>query len=143
MNSEKFNVMDMNETDIEELNKTELINLVEIEKLQKKARKSKIAIVEDNDKKVPQPQKPTRSIPPRDPKPSALSRLRDAKARFVSRRQSEPAVQQVPIQIRENQRLPKPKRPPPPPPIKEHITDVPAPVIKELIELLKGMQSRM
>ena len=70
---------------------------------------------------------------------------RDAKGRFILRRQTEPVVQ-VPIQIRENQNAkkpPKPKRPPPPPPIlqleeTEHITDVPSPKIKELNQALKG-----
>ena len=32
MNSEKFNVMDMNERDLEKLSKAELINLVEAKK---------------------------------------------------------------------------------------------------------------
>ena len=66
MNSEKFNVMDMNERDLEKLSKAELINLVE--KLQNKARKPKIAIVDDGNGQVPQPQKPKRRIPPRYPK---------------------------------------------------------------------------
>ena len=142
------------ERNLEKLSKAELINLVE--KLQNKARKSKIAIVEDNNGKVPQPQKPRRSIPPRNPKSGcfvkihpdrpkppkqpALPRLRDAKGRFISRRQFEPVVQQAPIQIRKNQNAqkpPKPKRPPPAPPIKEHITDVPVPMIKELYRALK------
>ena len=72
------------ERNLEKLSEAELINLVEklqnkarkptekpsnlVEKLQNKAGKPKIAIVEDNNGKVPQPQKPTRSIPPRDPK---------------------------------------------------------------------------
>ena len=90
-----------------------------VEKLQNKARKPKIAILDDDNEQGPppiaQPQKPTRRIPPRDrktgrfvkihpdrpkpPKQPSLPRLRDEKGRFISRRQSEPVVQQVPIQI--------------------------------------------
>ena len=93
MNSEISDFMNMNERHLEELNKAELISLVE--KLQNKARKPKIAIVDDGNGQVPQPQKPTRHIPPRDPKTGcfltihpdrpkppkqpALPRLRDAK----------------------------------------------------------------
>ena len=77
------------------------------------------------------PQKSTRHIPPRDsktgrfikihpdrpkpPKQPALPKLRDAKGRFISRRQSEPVVQQAPIQIRIKPL--KPNRSPPPPPM--------------------------
>ena len=147
--------MNMNERNLERLSKAELVKMVE--KLQNKARKPKIAIVDDGNGQVPQLQKLTRSIPPRDPKTGrfikihpdrpkppkqpALPRLRDAKGRFISRQQSEPVVQQVPIQIRENQNAqkpPKPKRPPPPAPIKEHITNVPSSKIKELNRALKG-----
>ena len=46
MNSEISNVINMTERDLEELSKVELIKIVE--KLQKKARKPKIVIV-DND----------------------------------------------------------------------------------------------
>ena len=53
-----------------------------------------------------------------------------------TRQQSEPVVQQAPIQIRI--KPPKPNRPPPPPPMKEHITDVPSSKIKELNQALKG-----
>ena len=49
--------MDMNERDLEKLSKAELIKMVE--KLQNKARKPKIAIVEDNNGKVKKPQEPT------------------------------------------------------------------------------------
>ena len=105
------------ERNLEKLNKAELISLVEklqnkamkstekpsnlVEKLQNKARKPKIAIVDDDNGQVPQLQKPTRYIPPRDPKigrfikihpdkpkpprQPALPRLRDAKGRFISR----------------------------------------------------------
>ena len=113
MNSEIFNVMDMNERDLEKLSKAELIKMVE--KLQNKARKPKIVIVDDDNGQVPQLQKPTRSIPPGDPKTGrfikihpdrrkppkqpSLPRLRDEKGRFISRRHLEPVVQQVPIQI--------------------------------------------
>ena len=71
------------ERNLEKLSKAELINLVEklqnearrptekpsslVEKLQNKARKPKIAIVDYDNGQVP-PQKPTRCIPPRDPK---------------------------------------------------------------------------
>ena len=153
---------------LKKLSKTELINLVEklqnkamkptekpsnlVEKLKNKARKPKVAIVDDGNGQVPQPQKPTRYIPSRDPKTGrfikiypdipkppkqpALPRLRDAKEGFISRRQSQHVVQQVPIQIRI--KPPKPNRPPPPPPVKEYITDVPSSKIKELNQALKG-----
>ena len=78
--------MNMNERNLKRLSEAELINMVE--KLQNKARKPKIAIVDDGNGQVLQP---------------ALPRLRDAKGRFISRQQSEPVVQQVPIQILENQ----------------------------------------
>ena len=133
MNSEISNVIDMNERDLEKIIKTELIKMVE--KLQKKAKKLKIIIVDDDNGQVPQPQTTPKHIPPRDPKTGrfvkihpdrpkppkqpALPRLRDAKERFVSRRQSEPVVQQPPIQIRENQKAQKPTGKP-----------VPAPTIK-------------
>ena len=123
-----------------------------VEKLQNETRKPKIAIVDDGNGQVLQPLKPTRHNPPRDPKTGrfvkihpdrpkppkqpALPRLRDAKGRFISRRQSQPVVQQAPIQIRI--KPPKPNRPPPPPPMKEHITDVPSSKIKELNRALKG-----
>ena len=84
MNSKICNIMNMNERDLEKLSKAELINLVEklqnkarkpiekpsnlIEKLQNEARKPKIAIVDDGNGQVVQPQKPTRHNPPRDPK---------------------------------------------------------------------------
>ena len=87
----------MNERDLEKLSKVDLIKMVQ--KLQKKARKPKITIVDNDYKQVPQPiaksQKPPRHIPPRDPqtgqfvkinpdrpklpKQRALPRLRDAK----------------------------------------------------------------
>ena len=51
---------------------------------------------------------------PKPPKQPTLPRLRDAKGRFISRQQSEPIVQQEPIQIRI--KPPKPTRKPPPPP---------------------------
>ena len=100
MNSEKFNVVDMNERDLEKLSKADLINLVE--KLQNKARKPRISIVDNGNGQVPQLHKPTRSIPPRDPKtgrfvkihqdrpkPSkqpSLPKLRD-RGQFISKRQ--------------------------------------------------------
>ena len=143
--------MNMNERNLERLSKAELIKMVE--KLQNEARKPKIAIVDDGNGQVPHPQKPTRRIPPRDPKTGrlvkihpdrpkrpkqlALPRLRDAKGRFILRQHSEPVVQQVPIQILENQNAqkpPKPKRPP----MKEHITNVPSSKIRELNRALKG-----
>ena len=141
MKSEISNVIDMNKRDLKKLSKAELIKMVE--KLQKEARKLKIAIVDDDNGQIPQPQKTHKHISPRGPKAGrlveihpdrpkppkqpALPRLRDAKGRFVSRRQPEPVVQQPPIQIRENQKTQKhigelkpirrpPQRPPPPPP---------------------------
>ena len=91
MNSKISNIMNMNKRDLERLSKAERTNLVEklqnkarkptkkpsnlVETLQNKARKPKIAIVKDNNGKVPQPQKPTRSIPPRDPKTSQFIKI--------------------------------------------------------------------
>ena len=66
MNSEISNVIDTNERDLEKLSETELIKMVE--KLQNKARKPKIAIVNDDNGQVPQPQKTPKHIPPGDPK---------------------------------------------------------------------------
>ena len=54
------------ERNLEKLSKAKLINLVE--KLQNKTRKPKIAIVDDDNGQVPQPQKLIRHVPPRDPK---------------------------------------------------------------------------
>ena len=51
---------------------------------------------------------------PKPPKQPALPRLRDSKGRFISRRQSQPVVQQAPIQLRI--KPPKPTRAPPLPP---------------------------
>ena len=56
----------MNERDLEKLSKAELIRMVE--NLQKKATKPKIAIVDDDNGQVPQPQKTPKHILPRDPK---------------------------------------------------------------------------
>ena len=126
MNSEMSNVIDMNQRDLEKLSQAELVKMVE--KMQKKAKKPK-TVMEDDDHKqtsspIAQSQKTPKHIPPRDPKTGrfvkihpdrrkppkepALSRLSDAKGRFVSRRQSQPVVQQPPIQIRENQKAQKP-----------------------------------
>ena len=61
-----------------------------------------------------------------------MPRLRDAKGR-----QSEPVVQQAPIQIRI--KPPKPTIPPPPiPQVEENITNVSVLKIKELNQALKG-----
>ena len=101
------------ERNLEKLGKVELINLVEklqnkarkptekpsnlVEKLKNNARKSKIAIVDN--RKSPQDaihleiQKQVDSFKihpdrPKPPKQPTLPRLRDAKGRFISRRQS-------------------------------------------------------
>ena len=66
MNSEISNVMNMNERNLERLSKEELIKMVE--KLQNKARKLKIAVVDDVNRQVPQPPRPTRRIRPGDQK---------------------------------------------------------------------------
>ena len=120
----------MNERDLEKLSNVVLIKMVQ--KLQKKARKPKISIVDNDYKQVSQPiaksQKPPRHIPPRDPKTDqfakinpdrskppkqpTLLRLRDAKGQFISRWQPEPVVQN-PIQILENQKVQKPSKRPP------------------------------
>ena len=53
MNSEISNVIDLNKRDLEKLSKAELIKMVK--KLQKKAKKSKIVIVDDDYRPVPPP----------------------------------------------------------------------------------------
>ena len=74
-----------------------------VDKLQNRAKKPKVAIVDDDNGQVPQPEKTPKYILPRDPKTGrfikihpdrqkppkqpALPRLRDAKERFVSRQQ--------------------------------------------------------
>ena len=138
--------IDMNERDLEKLSKSELIKMLLKQKKSKKVHNHEDLL--DNDpfkdevaQRVAQ-REPAKRIKPRDPKTGrfvrinpevpkqpALSRLRDAKGRFISRRQSQPVVQQAPNQIRIKPS--KPNRPPPPPPIlqleeKEHITDVPS-----------------
>ena len=80
-------------------------------------------------------------ISPEVPKPPTLPRLRDVKGQFISRQQSEPVVQQAPIQIQT--KPPKPTRKPRPPlniqvEEKECITDVSVPKIQELNRALKG-----
>ena len=119
--------MDMNKRDLEKLSKSELIKMLLKQKKSKKVCNHEDLLYNDPFKDevsqpVPQPitlpQKPPRYIPPRDPKTGrfikihpdrpkppkqpTLPRLRDAKGRFISRRQSEPVVQQAPIQIRIN-----------------------------------------
>ena len=144
MNSEISYVIDVNERDLEKLSEAELTKM--IEKLQNKAKKPKIAIVDYDNGHVPPPivqlQKPTRCIPPRDPKTGRFVKIhpdrtkppkqptlplsRDAKGRFVSRQQSEPIVQQPPIQILIGKPLPAPT-------IKNR-----APKIEKLDQALKG-----
>ena len=153
--------IDMSKRDMKKLSKSELIKTLLKQKKSKKVRNHEDLLNNDPFKDevsqpVPQPitlpQKPTRHIPPRDPKTGrfikihpdrpkppkqpALPRLRDAKGLFILTRQSEPVVQQAPIQIRI--KPPKPNRTPPPPPMEEHITDVPSSTIKELNRALKG-----
>ena len=53
MNSEISNVIDMNKRDLEKLSKAELIKMVK--KLQKKAKKPKIVIVDDDYRPFPPP----------------------------------------------------------------------------------------
>ena len=90
------------ERNLEKFSKAELIDLVG--RLRNGDRKPKIELVDDDNGQVPQPQKPARPIPPRDPKTGrfvkinpdrrkppkqpALPRLRVARGRFISRRQS-------------------------------------------------------
>ena len=109
---------DMNEINLEKLSKAEVIKMVE------KLQKPKIVIAHDDNGQVPQPRKTPKHIPPEDPKTGrlikihpdrpkppkqpALPGLKDAKGRFVSRKQSEPVVQHPPIHIRENQKAQKP-----------------------------------
>ena len=149
--------IDMNERDLEKLSKSELIEMLLNQKESKKVHNHENLLDNDPFKdKVAQPvaqREPAKGIKPRDPKTGrfvrinpevpkppkqpALPRLRDAKGRFISRRQSQPVVQQAPNQIRI--KPPKPNKLPPCPPIlqleeKEHITDK----IKELNRALKG-----
>ena len=63
----------MNERNREKLSKAELIKMVE--KLQKKARKPKIVIVDHDNRQVPQPQKTPKHIPPRDPKTGRIVKI--------------------------------------------------------------------
>ena len=66
MNTEKSNVIDMNERDLEKLSMAELIKMVE--KLQKKAKKPKIVIVDDDYGQV---------LPPRTYKPVPAPRTNE------------------------------------------------------------------
>ena len=108
--------MDMNKRDLQKLTKSQLIKMLLKQKKSKKLRNHEDLLENDPFKDevsqpIALPQKPTRL-------------------------QSEPVVQQAPIQIRI--KLPKPNRAPPPPPMKKHITDVPPSKIKELNQALKG-----
>ena len=101
---------DMNERDLEKLSKVEFIKLVQ--KLQKKAKKPKIGIV-DNDHRqasspIAQPQKSPRRIPPRDPKTGQVNLITPVQL------QKDPKMQQ-PIGELKPVRRP-PQRPPPLPP---------------------------
>ena len=118
--------IDMNERHLEKLSKSELIKMLLKQKKSNKVRNHEDLL--DNDPfKDEVAQEPAKRIKLRDPitgqfvkinpevpKPPTLPRLRDAKGRFISRQQSEPVVQQAPIQIQT--KLPKPTRKPSPPP---------------------------
>ena len=147
----------MDKKDLKRLSKSELIKMLLKQKESKKVHNHEDLLDNDPFKDEVAQQEPEKCIKPRDsktgrfvrinpevpkpPKQPALPRLRDVKGRFISRQQSQPAVQQVPIQMRS--KPPKPTRKPPPPPIfqveeKEHITNVPSSKIKELNRALKG-----
>ena len=142
----------MDKKDLKRLSKSELIKM-----LLKKVHNHEDLLDNDPFKDEVAQREPEKRIKPRDsktgrfvkinpevpkpPKQPALPRLRDVKGRFISRQQSQPAVQQVPIQMRI--KPPKPTRKPPPPPIlqveeKEHIINMPSSKIKELNRALKG-----
>ena len=105
--------INMNKKDLKRLSKSELIKML---LKQKKARNHEDLLDNDPFKDEVAQQEPTKHIKPRNPitgrfvrinsevpdppKQSTLPRLRDAKGRFISRHQSEPIVQQAPIQIR-------------------------------------------
>ena len=135
-------IINMNKKDLKRLSKSELIKM-----LLKKVHNHEDLLDNDPFKDEVAQREPEKRIKPRDrmtgrfvrinpevpkpPKQPVLPRLRDAKGRFTSRRQS----QQAPTQIRI--KLPKPTRKPPPPPNlqveeKESITDVSSSKIEEL-----------
>ena len=105
--------IDMNERDLEKLSKSELIKMLLKQKKLKKVRNHENLLDNNPFKDEVAQREPAKRIKPRDPKtgrfvrinpevpkPSkqpALPKLRDAKGRFISRRQSEPVVQQAPI----------------------------------------------
>ena len=149
--------INMNKKDVKRLSKSELIKMLLKQKKPKKVHNHEDLLDNDPFKNEVAQLEPEKHINPRDsktgrfvrinpevpkpPKQPTLPRLRDAKGRFISRRQSQPVVQQAPIQIRI--KPPKPTRKPPPPPNlhveeKEHITDVSSSKIKELSRALKG-----
>ena len=130
--------INMNKKDLKRLSKSELIRM-----LLKEVHNHEDLLDNDPFKDEVAQQEPVKRIKPRDlktdrfvrinpevpkpPKQPALPRLRDAKGRFISRRQS----QQAPIQIRiklPNLQVEE----------KEPITDVPSSKIKELNRALKG-----
>ena len=116
MNKRDLNTLtysiDMDERDLEKLSKSELIKMLLKQKKSKNVRNHGDLLDNDPFNHEVVQQEPVKHIKPRDlktgrfvrislevpkpPKQPTLPRLRDAKGRFISRRQS----QQVPIQIR-------------------------------------------
>ena len=147
----------MNKRDLKKLSKSQLIKMLLKQEKSKKVRNHEDLLDNDPFKDEVAQREPAKCIKLRDsktgrfvrinsevpkpPKQPALPRLRDAKGRFISRQQSQPVVQQAPIQLRI--KPPKPTRKPPPPPIlqledKERITDVSSPKITQIQKALKN-----
>ena len=147
----------MNKRDLKKLSKSKLIEMLLKQEKLKKVRNHGDLLDNDPFKDEVAQREPAKCIKPRDsktdrfvrinpevpkpPKQPALPRLRDAKGRFISRQQSQPVVQQAPIQLRI--KPPKPSRKPSPPPIlqledKERITDVSSPKITQIQKALKN-----
>ena len=120
----------MNKKDIKKLSKSQLIKMLLKQEKSKKVRNHENLLDNNPFKDEIAQREPAKHIKPRDPKMGrfvrinpvvpkppkqpALPRLRDSKGRFISRRQSQPVVQQAPIQLRI--KPPKPTRAPPLPP---------------------------
>ena len=149
--------INMNKRDLKKLSKLELIKMLLKQKESKKVHNHDDLLDNNPFKDEVAQREPEKRIKQRDsktgrfvrinpelpkpPKQPTLPRLKDVKGRLISRQQSQPAVQQVPIQMRI--KLPKPTRKPPPPPIfqieeKEHVIDMPSSKIMELDRAFKG-----
>ena len=120
----------MNKKDLKKLSKSPLIKMLLKQEKSKKVRNHENLLNNNPFKDEVAQREPAKHIKPRDPKTGrfvrinsvvpkppkqpALPRLRDSKERFISRQQSQPVVQQAPIQLRI--KPPKSTRAPPLPP---------------------------